>query len=67
MTFMDPVDVGELLTCSACVNAVWRTSMEVGVRVQAEYPFTGEGRNTSTAYVTTVALDDDGEPTRRRR
>ncbi len=38
MTFMHPVDVGELVTCRAKVNAAWRTSMEVGVRVEAEKP-----------------------------
>jgi len=43
------------------VNAVWRTSMEVGVRVEAENPFTGEARHTSTAYLTMVALDE-GRP-----
>jgi acyl-CoA hydrolase len=63
MAFLHPFYVGELLTCSACVNAVWRTSMEVGVRVEAENPFSGEKRHTSTAYLTMVALDDDGEPT----
>jgi acyl-CoA hydrolase len=63
MAFLHPVFVGELLTCSACVNAVWRTSMEVGVRVEAENPFSGEKRHTSTAYVTMVAIDDDGKPT----
>ena len=63
MTFLHPVHVGELLTCSARVNAVWRTSMEVGVRVEAENPFSGEGRHTSTAYLTMVALDDEGKPT----
>jgi acyl-CoA hydrolase len=62
MAFLHPVYVGELLTCSACVNAVWRTSMEVGVRVEAENPFSGEQRHTSTAYLTMVALDDDGKP-----
>jgi acyl-CoA hydrolase len=63
MAFLHPVYVGELLTCSACVNAVWHTSMEVGVRVEAENPFSGEKRHTSTAYLTMVALDDDGKPT----
>ena len=63
MTFMHPVYVGELLTCKASVNAVWRSSMEVGVRVEAENPRTGEVRHTSTAYLTMVALDDDGQPT----
>ena len=59
MTFMTPVFVGELLRCTASVNAVWRSSMEVGVRVEAENPFTGETRHTSTAYLTMVALDGD--------
>ena len=63
MTFMHPVHVGELLTCRAAVNAVWHTSMEVGVRVEAENPLTGEARHTSTAYLTMVALDDHGRPT----
>jgi acyl-CoA hydrolase len=63
MTFTEPVLVGELLTCSAAVNAAWRTSMEVGVRVEAEDPRSGQRRHTSTAYVTMVALDQDGRPT----
>jgi acyl-CoA hydrolase len=63
MTFVEPVMIGELLTCSASVNAVWHTSMEVGVRVEAENPRTGEKRHTSTAYLTMVALDDEGRPT----
>jgi acyl-CoA hydrolase len=62
MAFIHPVFVGELLTCSASINAVWRTSMEVGVRVEAENPVTGEKRHTSTAYLTMVALDDEGKP-----
>jgi len=63
MTFLDPVFVGDLLTLSARVNAVWRTSMEVGVRVEAENPRTGESRHTGRAYFTMVALDEDGQPT----
>jgi acyl-CoA hydrolase len=63
MAFITPVHVGELLTLSASVNAVWRTSMEVGVRVEAENPRTGERRHTSSAYVTMVALDEHGNPT----
>ena len=62
MTFTQPVYVGQLLTVMATVNAAWRTSMEIGVRVQAENVRTGEITHTSTAYVTMVALDDDGEP-----
>ena len=63
MTFIGPVNVGELVTCTASVNAAWRTSMEVGVRVEAESPLTGERRHTSTAYLTMVAVDEDGSPT----
>ena len=62
MTFVHPVLVGELLRCCASVNAVWRTSMEVGVRVEAENAVTGEVRATSTAYLTMVAVDEHGEP-----
>jgi acyl-CoA hydrolase len=62
MTFLEPVEIGELLTLKAAVNAVWRTSMEVGVRVEAERPRTGQVRHTSTAYLTFVALDEDGRP-----
>ena len=63
MTFLSPVHIGEVLSFYATVNAAWRTSMEVGVRVEAESPRTGERRHTSTAYLTMVALDDDGRPT----
>jgi acyl-CoA hydrolase/CHAD domain-containing protein len=63
MTFLDRVLVGEVVTVSASVNAAWRTSMEVGVRVEAEDPFSGERRHTSSAYLTMVALDDEGVPT----
>jgi acyl-CoA hydrolase len=62
MTFLVPIHVGELVTFSASVNAVWRTSMEVGVRVETENPRTGERRHASTAYLTMVAVDDEGNP-----
>ena len=63
MTFEHPVFVGHLVTFKATVNAAWRTSMEVGVRVESENVRTGEKLHTSTAYLTMVALDDDGRPT----
>ena len=63
MDFLIPIRVGELVTFSATVNAAWRTSMEVGVRVEAENPRTGEIRHTNTAYLTMVALDEAGKPT----
>ncbi|MCW2989952.1 MAG: thioesterase superfamily protein [Solirubrobacterales bacterium] len=62
MTFLLPVHVGELLTLESSVNAAWRTSVEVGVRVTAENVRSGAKRHTSTAYLTMVALDDDGRP-----
>ena len=62
MTFDEPVHVGEVVTFKATVNAAWRTSMEVGVRVEAEDPRSRAVRHTNTAYVTMVALDDDGRP-----
>ena len=63
MTFEHPVVVGDVVTVRATVNAAWRTSMEVGVRVEREDLRTGELAHTSTAYLTMVALDDAGRPT----
>jgi len=63
MTFLEPIHVAELVTFTASVNAAWRTSMEVGVRVDAEQPRDGLVRHTNTAYLTMVALDEDGRPT----
>jgi acyl-CoA hydrolase len=63
MTFEHPVLVGNLVTVRACVNAVWRTSMEVGVRVESEDVRSGACLHTSTAYLTMVALSDEGRPT----
>ena len=62
MDFLVPIQIGELVTFAATVNAAWRTSMEIGVRVEAEDPRTGEVRHTNTAFLTMVALDDDGHP-----
>jgi acyl-CoA hydrolase len=62
MTFAEPLYVGELLRCMATVNASWRTSMEVGVRVEAENAISREVRHTSTAYLTMVAVDEHGKP-----
>jgi acyl-CoA hydrolase len=62
MTFLQIIHVGELVTLNASVNAAWRTSMEVGVRVTAENPQTGDVRHTNSAYVTMVAVDDEGRP-----
>jgi acyl-CoA hydrolase len=63
MNFLHPVYVGQLVTVKATVNAAWHTSMEVGVRVESEHVRSGEIVHTSTAYLTMVALDDEGRPT----
>jgi acyl-CoA hydrolase len=64
MTFLEPIEQNEVVTFTASVNAVWRTSMEVGVKVTAEKLRSGQGpRHTSTAYFTMVALDADAQPT----
>lgn len=60
MTFLHPVHIGELITLKASVNRVFRTSMEVGVKVWVENLRTGGTRHTSSAYLTFVALGPDG-------
>ncbi len=62
MTFLVPIHVGELVTFQASVNAVWHTSMEVGVRVDTEDPRTGIRRHSNSAYMTMVAVDEQGNP-----
>jgi acyl-CoA hydrolase len=62
MSFLVPIEIGELVTFTATVNAAWRTSMEVGVRVVAESPRAGISRLASTAYLTMVAVDEQGSP-----
>jgi uncharacterized protein (TIGR00369 family) len=63
LDFHNPVFVGDLLILKASVNLVGRTSLEVGVRVEAENVLTGEVRHTASAYLTFVALDSKGAPT----
>jgi len=63
MSFLHPVKIGQLLTLRSSVNRAFRTSMEVGVSVMVEDLTSGELRHTSSAYLTFVALDDDGTPT----
>ncbi len=60
MTFLHPVRIGELVKLKSQVNRVFRTSMEVGVKVWVENMQTGEQRHTSSAYLTFVALDRAG-------
>ncbi len=61
--FHYPVQIGSLVTLKATVNHAGRTSMEVGVRVEAEDLDTGEVTHTNSAYLVFVAIDDAGRPT----
>jgi acyl-CoA hydrolase len=60
--FHEPIHLGELVTMQAMVNYVHRTSLEVGVRVEAENLLTGVRRHTNSCYLTFVAIDDAGRP-----
>jgi uncharacterized protein (TIGR00369 family) len=62
VSFLSPVRVGHLLTLRGSVNWVGTTALEVGVRVEAENPITGEIMHTNSAYAVYVALDDLGKP-----
>ena len=60
MNFLYPVHIGQLVILRASVNRVFRTSMEVGVKVWVEDLRTGAVKHTSSAYLTFVCLDDQG-------
>jgi acyl-CoA hydrolase len=61
--FREPILVGDLVHMKASVNYVGRTSMEIGIRIEAENMLLGTRRHTNSCYVTYVALDRDGKPT----
>lgn len=60
--FREPIQVGDLVIMKSSVNFVGRTSMEVGVRVEAENLLTGVRRHTNSCYLTFVAVDRNGRP-----
>ena len=62
MSFLEPVHVGDVVFVHASVNDVGRTSLECGVRVEAEDPVTGRRVHASSAYLVYVAIDDEGHP-----
>jgi uncharacterized protein (TIGR00369 family) len=62
LEFHNPVFVGDLVTLRASANFVGKTSIEIGVRVEAENMLTGERRHTASAYLTYVSLDRQGHP-----
>ena len=59
VVFKEPIAVGELVTFRASVNHAGRTSMEIGIRVEAENIRTGTVRHTNSCYFTMVAVDDE--------
>jgi acyl-CoA hydrolase len=62
--FNQPIYIGELVVAKASVNFTGTTSMEIGVKVYAQNPITGDERHTNTCYATFVALDENGRPAR---
>lgn len=63
ITFLSPVRVGYLITLHGKVNWIGKSSIEVGVYVEAENPITGEITYTNSAFAIYVALDDSARPT----
>ncbi|TDI12139.1 MAG: acyl-CoA thioesterase [Acidobacteria bacterium] len=64
INFINPIRLGDIVILLSSVNQAFRTSMEVGVKVFSEDPRSGRRQHTCTAYLTFVALDDDGRPAR---
>jgi len=62
LNFVAPARAGDTLLIRASVNRAWRSSMEIGVHVSAEHSHTGESRHVVSAYLTFVALGEDGKP-----
>ncbi|HEV8336958.1 MAG TPA: acyl-CoA thioesterase [Candidatus Polarisedimenticolia bacterium] len=62
LTFHSPVRLGSIVILEGRIHNVFRSSMEIGVRVESEDPFTGKRRHTTTAFVTVVAIDPRGVP-----
>src|SRR5215468_8204237 len=62
MSFLRPVRVGQLLILKSSVNRVFQSSMEIGVKVWVEDAITREVQHISSAYLTFVALDENGKP-----
>ena len=60
MNFLAPAKKGFILILKSSVNYVAKTSMEVGVKIESENPFTGDRKHTASAYLTFVALDENG-------
>lgn len=59
--FMHPVQKGMVVILKSTVNSAWKTSMEIGVRIESEHPLTGERLHCCSAYLTFVAIDENGQ------
>ena len=62
LDFLAPATVGDMLILKSSVNYAHKTSMEIGVRIDAENVKTGQRKHTASAYLTFVSLDEDGKP-----
>ncbi|MFO1519950.1 MAG: acyl-CoA thioesterase [bacterium] len=62
LNFISPLRLGDIVILKAAVNFVGKTSMEIGVRIEAEDPRTGDRRHTVSAYSTFVGVDESGKP-----
>ena len=60
LSFLNPINLGDHVIIEACVNYTGRTSMEVGVHIQSENPMTGERKETTSGYLTFVAIGQGG-------
>ena len=63
MNFLAPAKKGFILILRSSVNYVAKSSMEVGVKIESENPFTGDIKHTASAYLTFVSLNQEGRPT----
>ena len=63
LNFINPIRQRDIVTLEAWVNFVGRTSMEIEVRVTSENPFTAETAKNCRAFLTYVAMDEQGLPT----
>lgn len=61
--FLNPIEVGELVTMKASVNYVGKTSMVIGIRVQSQNIQTGKSKHCNSSYFTMVAKDEKGQST----
>ncbi len=59
--FLNPVEVGDLLTIKASINYVGNTTMIVGMRVETQNPRTGKHTHTNSCFFTMLAKNDAGE------